>query len=397
MTPLSPARRAAEEFAGIVDGSLRDVDGRYAELSGYVQVLRAQEPPVARPEFVADLRAQLMAAADTDLVPALARGAEETEETATVTRLRVRRPRSERRLGAAAAAFVLVAGTAGVAAAAENSLPGDPLYPLKRSIESAQVSLNTNDVAKGEDLINQASTRLDEVAELMSSDSSTTEVTHTLSSFQRSATSGADLLFVAYQRDGDPTGLGHLRSALTSQMSLLDTLARQAPAPAQPAFDAARSLLSDLDQQARVLCGDCGAQAALPQDLALSSASALESMLSKPASAVKHAAAVANQNQSLAQQAEDAAKNGAGDLSTGSSAPGGSTAPGSDTSRPASSSPDVAGTLSSSGTAVKKTVTGLTDGVKSLLDQVDTLTGGLTEPLTTTVDQTLDTVTNLLP
>ena len=193
MTSLISARRAAEDFARVVDGTQQDVADRYADLTATVDLLRRQESPAARPEFVADLRTQLMSAADTLLVPVDDR--ESGFDTGTVVPLRP--GRHPRRLAVAAAAFVVVGGTAGVAAAAEGSLPGDPLYPIKRGIESAQVSLNTSDAAKGRDLIGQANTRLDEVDGLVGAGDSTSQISHTLASFKRSESDGADLLFVA--------------------------------------------------------------------------------------------------------------------------------------------------------------------------------------------------------
>ena len=55
MTSLISARRAAEDFARVVDGSQQDVADRYADLTATVDLLRRQEMPAARPEFVADL------------------------------------------------------------------------------------------------------------------------------------------------------------------------------------------------------------------------------------------------------------------------------------------------------------------------------------------------------
>src|SRR5690606_7562069 len=98
-----------------------------------------------------DLRMRLMDAADTLLLPADA-------ELAPVIPLVIPENRRQRRISIAAAALVVIGGTAGAAAAAESSLPGDALYPLKRGLESAQVSLNASDSGKGQDLLRQAST-----------------------------------------------------------------------------------------------------------------------------------------------------------------------------------------------------------------------------------------------
>jgi hypothetical protein len=318
---------------------------------------------------------RLMDAADTLLLPAEAK-------LAPVITLPQPGRRRERRIATAAAAFVLVGGTAGVAAAAENALPGDALYPVKRAIESAQVSLNSNDTAKGQDLLNQASTRLDEVDALMGNGESASQITHTLSSFQRSATSGADLLFVAYQRDGSVDDLATLRTLFGSQSAQLKELAGQAPASARSAFTAATALLADLDQQARVLCGNCGPDSLSSDDyVEMSSSSALESLLTKPAAAAA-ADAAATRNEALANKADQiAAQTPVNSFTVGGS---GITIPGSVPGVQVPSLPGGTGTT---------TVTG---GVKDLLGEVSAATGGATTPLTDTVSQTLDTLTNLL-
>ena len=386
MTPLISARRA-EEFARVVDGSGTDVADRYADLTPYVALLRTQETPAARPEFVADLRERLMAAADTVLAPAR----QTQPRGGNVVTLSPGVRRTNRRLAAAAAAFVVIGSTAGVAAAAENSLPGDPLYPLKRGIESAQVSLNSSDAAKGHDLIGQATTRLHEVDGLMSHGESTSRITSTLASFQRSASSGADLLFLAYQRDGDPADLAALRSTFEQQSEQLDGLAAQAPPTAQPDFAAAKSLIADLDQQARVLCGNCGPSAGPSDFVDLTSAPALESLLTAPAAAAA-AQDLSDRAQALADKAGEVAK---GLPQATPSTPG----PDSSTTRN-SSTPLPGGvqvpSLTGSDTALKGTVTTVTGGVQGLLDSVGTSSGGTLAPVTDTVNDTVDTLTGLL-
>ncbi len=382
MTPLSPARRAADEFASLVDGTRGDVADRYADLLTFVDVLREQEVPAPRPDFVANLRERLMDAADTLLLP------EGATKLAPVVAFPDAARRRQRRLSVAAAAFIVVGGTASVAAAAENSLPGDPLYPIKRGIESAQISFNSSESGKGQDLLRQASTRLTEVDGLIEDDASPTQIESTLSSFQRSATDGADLIFVSYQRNGDPEEITRLRTVLGSQLTLLDKLSGNAPDNAEGAFSAARSLIAELDQQARVLCGACGPDT--PGGfLSMSSAPALSSLLITPAEDVK-AATDADEAQALAQAAGQIADETpltppTTEGTDGTEAP---TTP----ARP--SLPTFPGLPRPEGTPVRDALTGVTNGVGELLES---LTEPLS-PLTDTLNTTLTTVTKgLIP
>lgn len=376
MTPLSPARRDAEAFAAAVDDPTSTADGRYADLLSCVAVLREQEIPAPRPEFVADLRMQLMDAADTLLLP-------DGAELAPVVPLVAPQSRRQRRLSVAAAAFVVIGGSAGVAAAAESALPGDALYPIKRGIESAQVSLNSSDSGKGQDLLRQASTRLQEVDSLLAGHESIDKITSTLSAFQHSAASGADLLFVAYQRDGDPQDISRLRTMIGSQLAQLDALAAEAPADSRPEFEAARALLADLDQQASVLCGACGPAGSSVGNSSMPSAISLASLLS-PKETAARAEREAAAEQRLAEAADRIAKTVKPPVK--SPAPTGTD--------PKPSAPvDNGGSgipLPTSDDPLGAVVEGLTNGLTELL--------GPESPLSETLGTTLDSLTEgLLP
>jgi hypothetical protein len=373
MTPLSPARRAAEEFASVVDGSRRgDVAERYADLVACVDELRGQEIPAPRADFVADLRMRLMDAADELLLPAGA-------EPAPVIALPTPAARRQRRVSIAAAAFVVIGGSAGVAAAAENALPGDPLYPIKRGIESAQVSLNASDSGKGQDLLRNAATRLEETERLISDKKSSATITSTLSTYRDTVSDGADKLFVSFQRNGDAKDITRLRTMLSTQLTKLDALSAEAPASTQPAFTAARQLIADLDQQASVLCASCGPQT-IAEAFANTSAPALSSLFTVPAPKP----ATSNPGKgasSLANRAGDLVKNGGGTQHPGA------------TETPAATDEPTKGPLD--GTPVERparglgaTVNGLTSGVSSLLQG-----GSLSE----TLETTLESLTKLLP
>lgn len=365
MTPLSPARRAAEDFANAVDGARGEVADRYSDLLECVDVLRLQETPAPRADFVSDLRMRLMDAADTLLLPAEGGLAPVVPLHASPA---VRR---QRRISIAAAAFVVIGGTAGMAAASESALPGDPLYPLKRGIESAQVSLNSSDSGRGQDLLRIASTRLDEAGDLVEKHEDAELISDTLASFEDSAADGADLLFVEYQRNGDPEEISRLRTMIGSQLAKLDGLTTQSPAEARSAFDRARALLANLDQQASVLCGDCGSGIS-DRFAAASSAPSLASLLNAPAANAQQAADLAQRNNDLADKADEIAKN----TDTPAAPPTTPSAPSTDptTGLPLpTTTPDLGNPLS-----------GLTSGVAALLKEVG---GEPLAPLTDTLDK----------
>ena len=250
MTSLLSARRRAEEFAAAVDTP----DGpsaspALADLVELVGALRAQKPPAARPEFTASLRERLLAEADEILV-----------QDAALTLPRRRTGARERRLAIAASTFVLVGGSAGLAAAAQHALPGDALYPIKRGIESAHTGLSTNRADKGRDLLSQADSRLAELDGLLRENSGSvddTEVPATIRDFALQAQQGSQMLLDSYAQDQDPADVVAIRKFAAQGLLSLQELAKKAPAEEQDNLAQVAGLLQKIDRDAAGACSAC--------------------------------------------------------------------------------------------------------------------------------------------
>jgi plasmid stabilization system protein ParE len=283
MTSLFPSQRAAEDFDSVVEGLASPaVADRYADLFATVVTLRTQPEVLPRAEFASDLRSRLMTEAATVLVPA----------APVVRRLEPSRAhKRNRRIGTLAAGLVIVGGTAGMAAAAQGSLPGDALYPVKRGIEQASVAVHPSDAGKGAALLDQARTRLAEVKALQGQDSPDAAlIASTLESFRSAADAGSDKLFTAYQAEGDTSDISTVRGFTSDQMAQVADLSDASiPVDSDQLVDTA-DLLADIDQQARVLCAACAPQAPLQPPAALSSgagAASVDNLLARPVSQVR--------------------------------------------------------------------------------------------------------------
>lgn len=249
---LFTARRRAEDFANAVASDANDTGAHhaeFAELIGVVSALRSQQQPAPRAEFAADLRSRLMVEAATALTPG---------NVNLLLPVRARGTR-ERRLVAVASAAVLIGGTATMAAAAQNALPGEALYPIKRGIERAEAELNISPAGEGRDLLDQASDRLTEVNGLLSSDSvrSAPQIPATLNEFSLQANEGADLLLESFRETRDPSTVIEVRTFAADGIALLEQMAGSVPPEAQDELAAAAITLGDIDQTAADLCGTC--------------------------------------------------------------------------------------------------------------------------------------------
>ena len=239
MSPVFTARRRAEEFHSLLDGTTDEqVDARYAELVRVVGRMREVPEVSARPAFVADLRERLMAEAETALDPQLG-----VASKLTVVPRDPAARRRDRRVAAAVAGLALVGTSAGMAVAAQSALPGDTLYPLKRVMEDAETGIRLDDDAKGQALLDNASGRLAEVDELTRRSDEPESIAETLHTFTEQASAASDLLLADYAATGEEDSVERLRDFAADSMARLSALETLVPESARASLiEAARTL-----------------------------------------------------------------------------------------------------------------------------------------------------------
>ena len=258
MTSLIPARRRAERFDSLVEGGRRDdVDQTTADLLELVVALRSVPEAEARPEFVADLRERLLLAAETELTPT--RTARERDAERLTVRPARTRTRRERRIALALGTVAVVGATTSMAYASQSAIPGDALYPLKRTIENTQVGFSRGDDAKGEAILGNASARLDEVGKLtQEKDPDAQLVTQTLDTFTDQATDASNHLIADHEENGDAASIQQLHQFTQHSIDQLSALAPVVPHGAQTALENAAATLMTIDHAATNVCPDCG-------------------------------------------------------------------------------------------------------------------------------------------
>ncbi|MET0999231.1 MAG: DUF5667 domain-containing protein [Marmoricola sp.] len=387
MTPLFPAARAAEEFDQALGGTATPaVTERYAQLLDTVVALRSQPEVMPRAEFAGDLRSRLMTAAETDLVAA----------PSVVRRLPpTRTPQRNRRVGTIAASLVIVGGSAGMAAAASSSLPGEGLYPIKRGVEQASTAVRIGDAAKGRTQLDHAAARLDEVRDLQALGSPDAQlIATTIDSFSNAADSGSAKLFAAYAASGDDADITAVRDFTAAQMAQINDLSGTSATTDEALLDAADTLAA-IDQQARQLCETCGPKAplTLPGQLSAGAGAAtVDNLLARPVSQaeVDITATEAAAIERLKGTAEKTAQELADDLKKGLDANGLPT--GSATDGPVTSTLTPDGKLIPASTAATTAVKGLVTGVTGSLNEVTTKVTPPESPVDSTVEDLTDTV-----
>ena len=256
MTSVYASRRRAEEFNSLVEtphaGAPRSGrDAHLEEFLSIVESLRAVPAAEPRPEFVASLRAELMAAADTLLVPA-------TDDRLA---LPARNARRDRRLAAAIGGLAVVGAGTSMAVAAQSALPGEMLYPLKRVIEDAQTDVAQGGDAQALSLLDSATSRLSEVSELGRRGELTDDegaVSTTFTDFGTQADRAADLVLDDYAETGNRDLVRQLRDFTGASMDTLQSLESSVPASARDELLAAVEVVSEIDARARQACPSCG-------------------------------------------------------------------------------------------------------------------------------------------
>jgi hypothetical protein len=186
-------------------------DPGYVRLSDAL-VKAAGVLPDPTPQFRADLRARLVATAEQDGIGA------------TAPQPSRRAPLFSRTRARGAILVGLAAGTlfvSGMSAASGNALPGDPLYPVKRSTESARLTLASSDVERGQLYLDFARTRLTEAQSL---GGHRPGLSGTLDEMDSETRAGVKLLTQTAQERHDRIGLDVIDAFLARQRAGLDRL-----------------------------------------------------------------------------------------------------------------------------------------------------------------------------
>jgi hypothetical protein len=229
---------------------------RSSEIAELVQLAESIcEAAVAEPsaEFRGSLRLQLMTQAETTLVPATKTSRPGTFAPAT-------RPRSaRRRVAGLTAAALLSVGTVGLVSSSASAVPGQMLYPVKRSVESVELAMHRGDASRGTFQLAQASERLAEARELADDPSANNAdlVASTLDDFTSQARSGSKSLFNAYSDNGKKTAIEKVNDFAADATAQLATLSGVLPDSANGSFDSATQTISKLATQASTLCSAC--------------------------------------------------------------------------------------------------------------------------------------------
>jgi hypothetical protein len=269
MSDLHRARARAETFAHAVDHGPRHSsrlsdDPELMDAVELVGRLRTVGAVTPRPEFTAELRHRLLeqaaaraATTTPTVVPSIPDNSddppEREDDDASVTDIRHRHGRRIR-LVASTAALVLLGGGIGSAAAAQQAMPGDALYGMKRGIENVSTNVSVGDDSRGRRELEHAKTRLAEIQALVKNGGDVATINSTLADFTDQARKGITRLVASYQQDGDPASVAEVTAFITSARQAIGELAPKLPPESlKPAVEA----LSMLEKQAGVTARAC--------------------------------------------------------------------------------------------------------------------------------------------
>lgn len=254
MSPVFATRRRAEEFQDLVESSTEALDPRYADVLSLVEQLRALEPPAPRPDFTLALREQLMAEADTVLLPAPDTGSADADRLTLP-----RRTARDRRIAAAVGAVAIIGASTSIAVAAQSALPGEMLYPIKRLLETAETGAQLSDSGKGSSLLDNAADRLAEVTALSrTSDLDEADtIGATLTAFSEQSLEASDFLLDDYAAGGDRSSVEALNQFTVNSMETLAQLEAVLPPGARDELQEAAQVLIEIDSAASAACPAC--------------------------------------------------------------------------------------------------------------------------------------------
>lgn len=272
LTPGFPSRRRADEFARLLDGGGTTTDPALSPLLGLARSLQAL-PLGPSADFRDSLRQRLVAVATVaPHNPPTAAPTATARPLAALDR-KIGSWRAQRRLAVAAGAMASVVAVAGVGVAGNRSLPGDPLYGVKRGTEALQLATTHGLVARGELHLHLAKERLHEVERLSGSAEAlsfpgqssavaplapapafggtlSSKIVSTLSRMDTETLAGSADLTKAFERTHDTAPLETLVDFTRAQQQRLNAVLSDLPDSARSAAVASLTVLDQVDAAA---------------------------------------------------------------------------------------------------------------------------------------------------
>lgn len=252
-------RQRIDELAAALERD--DLDGAHAEVRQLVSVATAvAEQP--RPTMDADardrVRERLLAEIHLDLAEAAPSAPARPAATRSARRAPARSPRVALATGLASA--MVAAG--GVTVAAQEALPGDALYSVKKATESVRVAVAADAVDASRLELRLARERLDEVSAAAARGTSrSTSMVGALAEMDRRSIDGVQGLLVAAQQRDDEQLLTEAASFTDVQFSELAGAYRDLPAAVRPHAEDSlailRALRTELLGPALEACAAC--------------------------------------------------------------------------------------------------------------------------------------------
>ena len=167
------------------------------------------------------------------------------------------RARRLAQIGAGSMAGVLA--LSGVSVAAGRSLPGDPLYGLKRGAESVRLFFTQTEMGAGQLHLHFARTRLSEVADLAGEHASASQIVSTLHDLDSDTVAGARELTNVWKHHHNNKALQLLATFAQQEAATLSSIESSLPPGALRAAAHSLAVLGALRTDASALLGaTCG-------------------------------------------------------------------------------------------------------------------------------------------
>lgn len=224
-------------------------DGHIADLVRVAEHLCEAAVIEPSPAFRDALRTRLMDEAATVLVP--------MKTTAAPVRAATSAKPRRRRVASLTAAAVASAGVVGLVASSASAVPGEMLYPVKRTVESVELQLHRDDASRGSFQLARAAERLAEARQLSADGGSVDLIAETLDDFSTAATDGSGNLFAEYGSSGEASAIRKVNDFAATSSLDLTALSEQLPEGVAASFDAAKDTVTDLAAEASSLCSSC--------------------------------------------------------------------------------------------------------------------------------------------